>query len=256
MDYDNFGGASDLSLVVDTDFEREQNEAAVWVGDGYFIDTSWGEGMQVVGQRPAILHTLLRENGLSYAHDRHPFVAFVHLLAEADVASAVYVSVPFLSDVRAIDQFCHFASPQHENLQIYIILGPARWNVENLENFIDFHQDRETSVNRLHIKRFGRDANVHTSAYSHSKAMVSSAGVMIGSFNLTNTARLRHREHSILLSRDDDSDECNGVEEELKTLWDEIESAELVFRRRKTALEKAAERSQHPSNPYAKKQKT
>ena len=56
---------------------------------------------------------------------------------------------------------------------------------------------------RLQIKRFGHDkqgsCSCCTATYSHSKTTISSVGTMIGSYNLTGAARLRHMEHSVLL---------------------------------------------------------
>jgi hypothetical protein len=46
--------------------------------------------------------------------------------------------------------------------------------------------------------------------------MVSSAGAMIGSYNFTNAARLRHMEHGVLLGVDFDS---SGLLAELQNLW-------------------------------------
>ena len=138
-------------------------------------------------ERPLVLHTCLRHEegspkaGYSYAHDRHPFVAFLHLLDTAEPGSEFFVSIPFLGDFDAIDQLCHYANPEYGGLQIYIVLGPNDWNVGTLERFVGRSKSREETVSRLHIKRFGHDQHWSTATYSHSKAMVSSEGAMIGS---------------------------------------------------------------------------
>lgn len=222
-----YSALSQFDVDVDVDFELAEQDATVWIGDGHFIDQSWvnqgtDDAIEATEERPAVLHTCLRhptsepEAGKSYAHDCHPFVAFVHLLQNAQEGSDVFLSIPYLSDFTAIDQLCHYADPEYGGLQIYIVLGPKTWNVECLEKFVGRSKSRETALARLHIKRFGRDDGVTSASFSHSKAMVSSAGVMIGSYNFTNAARLRHMEHGVLLGQDFDS---SGLRSELQNLW-------------------------------------
>jgi hypothetical protein len=114
-------GMSQFDVDVDIAFELAEQEATVWIGDGYFIDQSWvSQGtdnpIEATEERPAILHTCLRhpasvpEAGKSFAHDCHPFVAFVHLLRNARHGSEVYMSIPYLSDFTVIDQLCHYAN--------------------------------------------------------------------------------------------------------------------------------------------------
>jgi len=43
----------------------------------------------------------------------HPFVAFRHVLDIADAGSDVFMSVPFLGDLVALDQLCHSATPEY-----------------------------------------------------------------------------------------------------------------------------------------------
>ena len=72
---------------------------------------------------------------------------------------------------------------------------------------------------------------------------------MVGSYNYTVAARLRHYEHSSLLAPDDE--DCDGIRRELKHAWDMIESGELEFPK------KVTEATKRPSageifNPYKK----
>jgi hypothetical protein len=83
-------------------------------------------------------------------------------------------------------------------------LGPKHWCRETLEKFVGRSESRETAVKRLHIKSFGHDNHASTATYSHSKALVCTAGAMIGSYNYTGAARLRHTEHAVLLGPDSD----------------------------------------------------
>jgi hypothetical protein len=118
---DNNDGPDDQ---FDAAFEREIQDSTVWVGDGYFIDQSWvslGETKPVEPEeeRLLVLHTCWRhplgheKAGRSFAHDHHPFVAFVHLLDIALPVSDVFMSIQFLGDFNVIDQLCHYASPQY-----------------------------------------------------------------------------------------------------------------------------------------------
>jgi len=247
---------------IDEAFENHIQNAVVWVGDGYFIDQSWvnlGESEPVKlkpdPERPLVLHTCLRhEEGsanasYSYAHDRHPFVALVHLLDTAEPGSDFFMSVPFLGDFDAIDQLCHYANPDYGGLQIYIILGPKEWNVETLRKFVGRSKTRQEAVNRLHMKRFGHDQHFSTATYSHSKVMVSSAGAMIGSYNLTGAARLRHTEHSVLLGPEPDSN-IEGLRDEFRQMWGEINTEEIIISRTPSPSKNAPPDPRKVHNPY------
>ena len=118
---------------VDNDDDNDNDDGSDC--HNYFLNQSWvtlGKGVPVGGsgssqqqhvvkpnpeeeekqsRRPLVLHTCLRHEekdspkiGLSYAHDRHPFVAFVNLLDQAKPDSDVFMSVPLLSDFDAIDR--------------------------------------------------------------------------------------------------------------------------------------------------------
>ena len=248
---------------LDEAFERHIQDSVVWVGDGHFIDQSWvnlGESdpAKPDPERPLVLHTCLRHEegspkaGYSYAHDRHPFVAFVHLLDTAEPGSEFFMSIPFLGDFDAIDQLCHYANPEYGGLQIYIVLGPKQWNVETLQKFVGRSKSREEAVSRLHIKRFGHDKHWSTATYSHSKAMISSAGAIIGSYNLTGAARLRHTEHSVLLGSESN---IEGLLNEFRQLWGNIKTAEIKISRTPSTTNDAPPTAGKIHNPYAKKQK-
>ena len=169
MDDDGpYSTCSQFDVDVDVDFERAEQDATVWIGDGHFVDQSWvslaaDDAIEATRDVPAVLHTCLRHPsgaplaGTSYAHDCHPFVAFVHLLEHAQKGSDVFMSIPYLSDFAVVDQLCHYADPEDRNLQIYIVLGPKNWNIECLEKFVGRSKARETAMDRLYIKRYGRD---------------------------------------------------------------------------------------------------
>ena len=86
------------------EYEREGQRETVWAGDGHCVDQSWllGDGVQgdeiaVTNDRPTLLYTCIRypsgpEAGKSIAHENHPFVALVHLLAAAEPNSEVFLS--------------------------------------------------------------------------------------------------------------------------------------------------------------------
>ena len=145
------------------EYELLEQEKVVWVSDGHFIDQSWVSLGESTPVRPLhtdkvyVLSTWLRHEdgelkGESYAHDRHPFVVFLHLLDKAEANSTVFLSIPFLSDFDAIDQLCYYADPQNGGLTINVILGPAITNIVNLENFVGRSQTREEAVGKLHVQ--------------------------------------------------------------------------------------------------------
>jgi hypothetical protein len=250
-------GVPQHSLDIDIDFERADQAATVWIGEGHFVDQSWlrGDGendeeIALTQTRPALLHTFLRypsgpNEGKSLAHSQHPFVAMVHLLSHAEPNSEVFMSAPYLTDFKVIDQLCHFANA---GLHIYVLLGPVNWNVESLEDFVGYDELRRQAVARLKIKRFGRDDGTKHAAFAHSKAFVTSCGAMVGSYSYTVAARTRHHEHSVAL----ESDQAEGLAAELRILWDSVPNQlEIRKRVRKTAAPGGA-----GLNPYAKKTKT
>ena len=173
------------------------------------------------------------------------------MLNAAEPGSDFFASIPFLGDFDAIDQLCYYANPEYGGLLIYIILGPKEWNVKTLEKFVGRSKSREEALNRLHIKQFGHDEHWSTATSSHSKAMISSAGAMIGSYNLTGAARLRHTEHSVLLGPESN---IEGLRNEFRQLWDDITSAEVKISRMPSPTKDAPPAAGQVRNPY-KKQK-
>ena len=259
---------SQAELDVDLTFEMQEFESNELVGDGLFYDDSWllldgqlttYEVLDADAEFPIFLNTAVRwqmdDTGVtsrkiqtSKVHDRHPFLGFLSLLQNADSGSSVYMSIPYLTDKYVIDQLCHFAKPDFGGLQIYIILGPKRFNQDFLTKFIK--KEKETQIrealSRLHIKVFGTDDGSMQSFFSHSKGIVSTAGAMIGSYNYTAAARLRHFEHSVLLKAD--SQATTMLRKELKMGWNAIGSREMSFLK-----PQRSEASRHGSvvNPYA-----
>lgn len=247
------------------EYELLEQEKVIWVGDGHFIDQSWvslGEAnpvQPVKTDQVCILSTWLRHQdgeleGESYAHDRHPFVSFLYLLDKAEDNSTVFLSMPFLSDFDAIDQLCHYADPQNGGLTINIILGPALSNISNLENFVGRSQTREEAVARLHIKKFGRDDSAKTTSYSHSKAMVSTAGGMVGSYNYTVASRKRHHETGTFIPPN--VEDLQGLKLELELLWNSLDAQpEIKIKRVASPKRYAAPQAGKIFNPYSKHQK-
>jgi hypothetical protein len=204
-----------------------------------------------------LLSTCLRHSegeelaGESYAHDRHPFVVFLHLLDKAEVNSTVYISMPYLSDFNAIDQLCHYADPQSggRNLVINIILGPRATNIANLENFVGKSQTREEAVARLHIKQFGWDDCVDTTSFSHSKAMVSTAGGMVGSYDYSVASRKRHHETGTFIPPA--FEDVNGLKAEMDMLWNSMGTkSEIRIKRQASPVIYAAPQDSSVLNPY------
>ena len=153
----------------------------------------------------------------------------------------------FWETLMPLIQLCHYANPEYGGLQIYIILGPKEWNVGALRKFVGRSKTRQEAVNRLHIKRFGHDQHFSTATYSHSKAMVSSAGAMIGSYNLTGAARLRHTEHSVLLGPDSN---IEGLRDEFRQMWDKINTGEIKISRTPSPSKNAPPDPRKVHDPY------
>jgi hypothetical protein len=255
----------EISSGYNHEYELSEQERVVWIGDGHFIDQSWvslGEDQPVQPLHPDqmfILSTWLRHQdgelkGESYAHNRHPFVVFLHILHNARENSTVYLSMPYLSDFDAIDQMCHYSDPQFGGLNINIILGPAPSNISNLENFVGRSMTREEAVARLHIKRFGRDDTARTTCYSHSKAMVSTAGGMVGSYNYTVASRKRHQETGVFIPPD--FEDLQGLNTELELLWNSLSNKPVIRIKRQSSPKRyAAPQEGSVFNPYSKQLK-
>ena len=199
-----------LSLEQDifTEYETDMLERtkAEFIDEGHFLQNAWlrggGEQVSVAPERPLVVHTFFRgEDGESYAHDSHPFVACMHLLKEANESSLVTISVPYLTDTYFLDELCHFAKPLRDggrDLEIRIILGPSQMNIKVIRDyFIGNSLLRFQAVNLLHIRTHGIDGP--RGSFMHSKAFLSTAGGLVGSYDYTFAARFRNREDGVLL---------------------------------------------------------
>jgi len=243
---------SEADQFIDLEYEREQQEATEWVvGDGHFVNRNWmflngetADEVVVAADRPLILHTgaRLTPSDESYAHEQHPFVAFLHLLKTAEKRSVVFISIPFLTDFMVINELCHYADTGVSDLHINILLGPKTWVIESFESFVGEDSSREGAVSRLHIKRYGRDEADSHSKYSHSKLMVTTSGTMIGSYNYTYASRFRHTEHGVLLGPDHDT---SGILAELNDLWTRAGPEISIKKKTKAVYDKV--------NPYKKR---
>jgi len=122
------------------------------------------------------------------AHENHPFVAMVHLLKEAVVGSAVYLSMPYVTDIQVMDELCHFAQPEDRNgrnLKIHIIFGETQDNKRFMNSdFLAGFNDILDACQRLDIR-----STPTIPDFCHTKAMVATAGALIGSYNYTFAAR-------------------------------------------------------------------
>ena len=254
---------------MDLAFENQEFDSNELVGDRLFYTDSWllldgqlGTYEELVAEEyPIFLNTAVRwqaddprvnSNKLntSKVHDRHPFLGFLSLLQKAEANSDVYMSIPYLTDKYVIDQLCHFAKPEFGGLQIYIILGPKPFNKQYLERFITPNKETQIreALSRLHIKVLGADDDSLESFFCHSKGIVSTAGAMIGSYNYTSKARIRHFEHSILL--EPNCQATKMLREELSNGWKAIESEEVTF---PSPTKRGAPTGGGASNPYGAK---
>lgn len=140
-----------------------------------------------------------------------------------------------------------------------LYLRPKPFNKHFLEKFIRKAKEAQIreALSRLHIKVFGTDDDSLESYFSHSTAIVSTAGAMIGSYNYTAKARIRHFEHAVLLEANCEATDL--LRDELRSGWDAIESKEMTFPAPKPEARKREASSTGGSgvvaNPYAKKPK-
>lgn len=121
--------------------------------------------------------------------------------------------------------------------------------VRNLEKFVGLSETREEELKRLHIKCFGHDQHWSTATYSHLKAIVSSARAMIGSYNLTGAARLRHTEHSILLGPESNIEKLRN---EYREMWSDIKTAKIKMSRTPSPSKDIPPTAGKVHNPYKK----
>ena len=212
---------------------QELHVAPIGTQTGHFYDRDWMKAgtrlVDVGAERPLLLFTQKAENApgtkCHMAHENHPFVAMAHLLQEAEVASTVYMSMPYMTDKHVMDELCHFAQPEvngGRDLKINIILCETKDNKDFINNtFLGGRNDILDACQRLNIR-----SNPVKPGFCHSKAIVSTAGAMIGSHNYTFAARFFNYEHGILLGPGDSS---QTVENQLKARFEA--SSPVVYRR-------------------------
>lgn len=230
-------------LYVDLEYEHDmQREHCIWIenGQGHFLRRTWlrvAEREVVlcnVGSREGLgVHTHVRNiNDESYAHDRHPFVAAIHLLSNAQENSTVYISVPFVTDMHFLDELCHYAKPVvlgGRGLVVRVTVGPQRWVTNEFRRFVDGDfagaagnsNDREMAIGRLQLRRFGTDQDAKRSSYSHTTAMYTTAGALVGSYNFTYASKYRHREDGLMMPP---GIEADSLRQRLEDVWNAGES--------------------------------
>lgn len=110
------------SYAYDIDFEIEMAARVIRNGRGYFYRRDWmfvdGSEVCLNEGRPLLLYTQAHHakpgTACFKAHNQHPFVALVHLLKHADVASTVFISMPYFTDMHVLDELCHFAQDEEK----------------------------------------------------------------------------------------------------------------------------------------------
>jgi hypothetical protein len=147
---------------------------------------------------------------LSIAHNAHPFVAFVHLLRNAQEGSTVHISIPYLTDVNALNELCHHQASL--NLNIRAIVGRNKLVFESLNEFIGQSAQRQRAVEQLQLR--AQDPN---RPFAHTKGLISSAGCMIGSYNFTIAARKKNVEHGMVY---DPGPICDELRAQLDSVWE------------------------------------
>ncbi|KAG7364721.1 hypothetical protein IV203_037923 [Nitzschia inconspicua] len=237
----------DESLAcIDLEYEHWMQQKLCSLIEGaneYFMHRDWVLGgsteevlLRVDPNQPVHIpvHTHVRSrNDEALVHDQHPFLAGVYLLRNAEAFSTVYVSAPFVTDMHFLDELCHFAktvAAGGKDLKIRVVLGPQRWVTEELQRFVRAFSEtgsqlREEAIGRLAVRRFGTDNN-DRSSYCHSKAMVSTAGAMVGSYNYTYASRYRHREDGVFMPP---GAAVDNLRARLHSIWDAGEP--VSFRR-------------------------
>jgi len=107
-----------------------------------------------------------------------------------------------------------------------VILGPELYNQKVLNDFVGDSMQKYWAVKRLKIKVFGHLETVELKAkFVHSKALVSTAGAMIGSYNYTYAARFRNREDAIVVGP---GTMVDGIREDLLQVWNAAEEFSVM----------------------------
>jgi hypothetical protein len=196
-------------------------------GNDHFAERKWlftdvngnavGAPVEISPERPLIVHTTKRSNtpgGLSYAHEEHPFIAFIHLLKYADVGSTVFITMPYLTDFYVLDELCHYAATEENggrNLTIKAIVGYNKDVLNTINLFIGVSAKRQAAINRLQLRYQASGC-----PFIHTKGMVSTAGCMVGSYNFTTAAREKNIEQGVLLAAGAQSEK---VRSQLEAQW-------------------------------------
>jgi hypothetical protein len=220
-------GIEEGPFAYDIEYELKMQSEIVWKGNGHFTERKWlftdvngnivSAPVEISPERPLIVHTTKRSStpgGLSYAHEEHPFIAFVHLLKSADVGSTVFITMPYLTDFYVLDELCHYAATEEEggrNLTIKAIIGYNKDALDTINSFIGVSAKRQAGINRLHLRYQGSGC-----PFIHTKGMASTAGCMVGSYNFTTAACEKNIEQGVLLAAGAQSDK---VRIQLEAQW-------------------------------------
>ena len=188
-------------------------------------------------------------------HDRHPFIAMLYLLRNAQSSSIVYISAPILTDMHVIDELCYYAKPRYQggkHLAIRIVIGPQEWAVAELQNYVDggrsssltrkqnsstredfrsipttsnpmYRRLRQEAIGRLQIRQYGTVGGPNP-CQSQTKAITSTAGALIGSYNFTYASRFSHREDGCFIPPSPDVDD---LQSRLHSVWNEADPINL-----------------------------
>jgi hypothetical protein len=132
-------------------------------GRGYFYRRDWmfvdGSEVCLNDRRPLLLYTQAHHaksgTACSRAHNQHPFVALVHLLKHADVASTVFISMPYFTDMHVLDELCPFAQDEEKggrSLVINVILSQTKDNKGKINEFSGGSAGVQKAVERLGLR--------------------------------------------------------------------------------------------------------
>ena len=111
-----------------------------------------------------------------------------------------------------------------------MVLGPEQWVKDQLHNYVNnpIHESgrlqRESALRRLDIREWGSSRR-----FSHSNAMVSSAGAMVGSYNNTYAARYYHYKEGVFLSSN--HPDLGALRNRIEQLWNESRPVVTLARR-------------------------
>lgn len=211
------------SYAYDMDFETEMAARLIRNRKGYFLRRDWlfvdDSEVCLNERRPLLLYTQAHHaepgTACSKTHNQHPFVALVHLLKHANVASTVFISMPYFTDMHVLDELCHFAQDEKKggrSLVMNVILSQTKDNKGKINEFIGGSADVQKAVERLRLRSTKASPGV-----CHSNAIYSTAGVMTGSYNFATAARLYNQEHGLFLGTGHEDNE--QLRRQLEARW-------------------------------------